>query len=77
MFRADRGFSRLNPAAIILSKQLPLFCAELQIISRPRSPASDVFTLYEVTGRILEAWEDLCPGYVSGISSLAPDTWTA
>ena len=54
--------SALNPAAIILSKQLPLFCAELQTLSRPRTPASDIFTLYEATGRLLDAWDELCPG---------------
>ena len=54
--------SQLNPAGIILSKQLPLFCAELQVIGRPRNPARDVFTLYEVAGRLLDFWDKLCPG---------------
>ncbi|EIW67151.1 hypothetical protein TREMEDRAFT_40715 [Tremella mesenterica DSM 1558] len=51
----------LNPAGLILSKQLPLFLAELQILDKPRGAASDVFTLYETTGRLLSHWEDLCP----------------
>ncbi|ODO07655.1 cytoplasmic protein [Cryptococcus wingfieldii CBS 7118] len=53
--------SALNPAAIILSRQLPLFLAELQALSHP-SPsgqASDIFPLYETTGKLLELWEDL------------------
>ena len=49
---------------MVLSKQLPLFCAELQVLSRPRIPASDVFGLYEVTGRLLVMWDELCHGYI-------------
>ncbi|ORY25540.1 hypothetical protein BCR39DRAFT_543937 [Naematelia encephala] len=56
----------LNPAAIILSRQLPLFCAELQMLDKPRGSASDIFGLYEVTGRLLELWEELCPGQDHG-----------
>ncbi|KAK8843517.1 hypothetical protein IAR55_007177 [Kwoniella newhampshirensis] len=53
--------SSLNPAAIIISRQLPLFLAELQVLDKPRGAASDVFTLYETTGKLLDYWEDLCP----------------
>ncbi|WWC91481.1 uncharacterized protein L201_006427 [Kwoniella dendrophila CBS 6074] len=56
----------LNPAAIILSRQLPLFLAELQIIDKPRGVASDVFTLYETTGKLLDLWDDLCPNQEHG-----------
>ncbi|WVR09258.1 hypothetical protein IAU60_006323 [Kwoniella sp. DSM 27419] len=51
----------LNPAAIVISRQLPLFLAELQVIDRPRGAASDIFTLYETTGKLLDLWEELCP----------------
>ena len=56
----------LNPAGIILSKQLPLFLAELPGLDRPRVAASDVFPLYESTGRLLSHWDDLCPGQEHG-----------
>ncbi|WRT68812.1 uncharacterized protein IL334_005792 [Kwoniella shivajii] len=56
----------LNPAAIIISRQLPLFLAELQIIDKPRGVASDVFSLYETTGKLLDLWDDLCPGQEHG-----------
>lgn len=53
----------LNPAAIILSRQLPLYLAELQVLDKPRhGAAADVFGLYEMTGRLLSLWEELCPG---------------
>jgi hypothetical protein len=31
------------------------------MLDKPRGPTSDVFTLYETTGRLLEWWEDMCP----------------
>nr|XP_018258943.1 cytoplasmic protein [Kwoniella dejecticola CBS 10117]OBR81101.1 cytoplasmic protein [Kwoniella dejecticola CBS 10117] len=58
--------SSLNPAAIILSRQLPLFLAELQVIDKPRGVASDIFTLYETTGKLLDLWDDLCPNQEHG-----------
>ncbi|KAL1411961.1 hypothetical protein Q8F55_002954 [Vanrija albida] len=51
-----------NPAGLILSKQLPLFLAELQVLETAGRAASDVFVLYEVTDRLLRLWDDLCPG---------------
>ncbi|WOO80435.1 putative protein [Vanrija pseudolonga] len=51
-----------NPAGLILSKQLPLFLAELQVLETAGGAASDVFVLYEVTDRLLRMWDDLCPG---------------
>jgi len=45
---------------------LPLFCAELQTLDRPREAASDIFPLYETTGRLLEMWDDLCPDQEHG-----------
>jgi hypothetical protein len=51
-----------NPAAIVLSKQLPLFFAELQMLEGGAGAGSDkVFGLYEVTGRLGAMWNDLCP----------------
>jgi hypothetical protein len=50
-----------NPAAIVLSRQLPLFCAELQSLAQP-SGSADMFSLYEVTGRLTEMWDEMCPG---------------
>ncbi|WWD20945.1 hypothetical protein CI109_105423 [Kwoniella shandongensis] len=44
-----------------LGSQLPLFLAELQVLDKPRGAASDVFTLYEATGKLLDYWDDLCP----------------
>ncbi|KAL7418776.1 hypothetical protein Q5752_006459 [Cryptotrichosporon argae] len=55
-----------NPAAIILSKQLPLFLAELQVLDRVTGAASDVFHLYEVTARLVGMWEEMCPGLDHG-----------
>lgn len=52
----------INPAGIIISKQLPLLLAELQVLERAGGEASDVFALYEVTSRLLSIWERLCPG---------------
>ncbi|OCF44431.1 cytoplasmic protein [Kwoniella heveanensis CBS 569] len=56
----------LNPASIVLSRQLPLFLAELQVIDKPRGAASDIFTLYETTGKLLDLWDDLCPNQEHG-----------
>lgn len=53
---------KLNPAAILLSKQLPLFLAELQALDQPRGSAANIFPLYEITGKLLQQWEALCPG---------------
>nr|XP_019009601.1 cytoplasmic protein [Kwoniella pini CBS 10737]OCF48382.1 cytoplasmic protein [Kwoniella pini CBS 10737] len=58
--------SSLNPAAIIISRQLPLFLAELQVIDKPRGVASDIFSLYETTGKLLDLWDDLCPNQEHG-----------
>jgi hypothetical protein len=51
----------LDPAGIIASKQLPLFLAELQVLETAVG-AADIFGLFEVTHRLLQAWERLCPG---------------
>lgn len=60
-----RGFidGRLNPTGTILSKQLPLFLAELQILEEPQEgiQAETVFGVYERTARLLSLWEDFCP----------------
>jgi hypothetical protein len=57
--------SAFNPAAIVLSKQLPLFFAELQMLDTAVGVGSDrVFGLYEITGRLGVMWEELCPGWV-------------
>lgn len=55
---------RLNPPQLILSKQLPLFLAELQFLDRPSSgtKADVIFGLYERTARLIHLWEELCPG---------------
>jgi hypothetical protein len=55
--------SRLNPPSIILSKQLPLFLAELQAFDQPQPgrKADVIFGLYEKTARLLSLWEDVCP----------------
>ncbi|WVQ81673.1 hypothetical protein IAT38_003798 [Cryptococcus sp. DSM 104549] len=58
--------SILNPASVILSRQLPLFLAELQILDKPRGAASDIFTLYETTGKLLDLWDELCPDQEHG-----------
>jgi hypothetical protein len=56
--------SRLFPPAVILSKQLPLFLAELQFLDQPSSgtKADVIFGLYERTARLIHLWEELCPG---------------
>ncbi|KAJ9121626.1 hypothetical protein QFC22_002246 [Naganishia vaughanmartiniae] len=53
----------LNPPSIILSKQLPLFLAELQAFDQPQPgrKADVIFGLYEKTARLLSLWEDVCP----------------
>lgn len=51
----------LNPAGLVISKQLPLFLAELQVLETAGGGASDVFVLYEVMARLLSTWERLCP----------------
>jgi hypothetical protein len=52
----------VNPAAVVLSKQLPLFLAELYALDKPTgSDSGEIFTLYETTGRLLDIWEELCP----------------
>ncbi|KAJ9107899.1 hypothetical protein QFC19_002642 [Naganishia cerealis] len=53
----------LNPPNIILSKQLPLFLAELQAFDQPQPgrKADVIFGLYEKTARLLSLWEDVCP----------------
>jgi len=52
----------VNPAAVVLSKQLPLFLAELYALDKPTgSDSGEIFTLYESTGRLLDMWEELCP----------------
>jgi hypothetical protein len=56
----------LDPAAIILHKQLPLFLAEIQVLETASSAASDVFHLYEVTARLLALWDRLLPGKEHG-----------
>jgi hypothetical protein len=55
--------SRMDPPAVILSKQLPLFLAEMQVLEQPRagSKAEDIFSLYERTSRLTKIWEELCP----------------
>jgi hypothetical protein len=51
-----------DPASVILSRQLPLFFAEIQVLDQPsKSRKSNVFGLYEVTGRLVDTWEELCP----------------
>ena len=59
-----RLHSRLFPPAVILSKQLPLFLAELQFLDQPSSgtKADVIFGLYERTARLIHLWEELCPG---------------
>lgn len=52
----------INPAGVIISKQLPLFLAELQVLETAGGAASDVFALYEITSKLLSAWDRLCPG---------------
>jgi hypothetical protein len=63
-WRADAplNYRPLNPAAIILSKQLPLFLAELHSLDQPRGGASDIFGLYSRVGALLQIWDELCPG---------------
>jgi len=56
----------LDPASIIIRKQLPLFLAEIQVLETSNGAASDVFHLYEVTSRLLALWERLCPGREHG-----------
>ncbi|ORX38986.1 hypothetical protein BD324DRAFT_618118 [Kockovaella imperatae] len=56
---------RLDPASIILAKQLPLFCAELQSLDKPSS-SSEVFSLYDTVARLVDMWEDQCPGQEMG-----------
>jgi hypothetical protein len=57
-------YRAFNPAAIVLSKQLPLFFAELQMLDGGAGVGSDrVFGLYEVTGRLGMMWDELCAGY--------------
>ncbi|BEI83764.1 hypothetical protein CcaverHIS002_0403680 [Cutaneotrichosporon cavernicola] len=51
----------LDPAAIIASKQLPLFLAEMQVLETAVGLA-DIFVLFDATHRLLQAWERLCPG---------------
>ncbi|KLT40639.1 hypothetical protein CC85DRAFT_303946 [Cutaneotrichosporon oleaginosum] len=51
----------IDPAAIIASKQLPLFLAELQVFETAVG-AADVFGVFEATHHLLQAWERLCPG---------------
>jgi hypothetical protein len=55
---------RLYPPTVILSKQLPLFLAELQVLDQPSSgtKADVIFGLYERTARLIHLWEELCPG---------------
>lgn len=56
----------LNPAAIVIQKQLPLFLAEVQVLETANGAGADVFTLYETTARLLALWERLCPGVDHG-----------
>ncbi|KIR25299.1 cytoplasmic protein [Cryptococcus deuterogattii 99/473] len=49
----------LDPASIIIKCQLPLFLAEIHSLEKPRGSASDIFTLYEITGKLLDLWDDL------------------
>lgn len=51
--------SILDPACIIIKCQLPLFLAEIHSLEKPRGSASDIFTLYEITGKLLDLWDDL------------------
>ncbi|GMK58894.1 hypothetical protein CspeluHIS016_0603360 [Cutaneotrichosporon spelunceum] len=51
----------LNPAAIIASRQIPLFLVELQIFETAVGVA-DIFALFNATHRLLQTWERLCPG---------------
>jgi hypothetical protein len=55
--------SQFDPAAVILSKQLPLYLAELQVLERPKTSghANDIFSLYERTAKLVGLFEDLCP----------------
>lgn len=49
----------------MLSKQLPLFLAELYALDKPTgNDSNEIFGLYETTGRLLELWDELCPGCV-------------
>lgn len=60
---------RLSPTATILSKQLPLFLAELHVLEGPdtnKIRAESVFGLYEKTARLLSLWQDFCPELDSG-----------
>lgn len=56
--------SDFDPAAVILSKQLPLYLAELQVLEQPKQAgnANDIFSLYERTARLVGLFEDACPG---------------
>jgi hypothetical protein len=58
---------RLDPPAIILSRQLPLFLAELQAFDQPQQgrKAEVIFGLYEKTARLFSLWDDVLPKYVS------------
>ena len=62
LVRADSS-RHLNPATVILGKQLPLFCAELQTLDKPQT-ASEMFALYDSVSRLVDMWQDLCTGYV-------------
>lgn len=60
--RSSTDVRPVNPAAVVLSKQLPLFLAELYAVDKPTgSDSGEIFTLYETTGRLLDMWEELCP----------------
>lgn len=67
---------RLNPPAIILSRQLPLFLAELQAFDQPQPgrKAEVIFGLYEKTARLFSLWEDVCPKYVSPCHAYSQNT---
>ena len=46
-----------------MSKQLPLFLVELQVLEHPfpGTTADCIFGLYERTARLIHLWEDVCP----------------
>ncbi len=54
---------RLDPPAVILSKQLPLYLAEMQVLEQPQagSKADDIFGLYDRTSKLVRIWEELLP----------------
>lgn len=62
VWKRDMLEGRLDPPAIILSKQLPLYLAELQQFDQPApgTKADAIFGVYERTARLLSLSEDYC-----------------